>query len=98
MKGGGGGVVVNQNPDHAIRNGFVFGRTVHPQGDRMATSQRGGYTAAYASQTEIVAEHRNAGFAKTANDGLHFLDLSRTLRTIEQNIVPVRRIEVFDCG
>src|SRR5258708_36916406 len=98
MKGGGGGVVVNQNPDHPIRNGYVFGRTVHPQGDRMATSQRGGYTAAYASQTEILAEHRNAGLAKTANHGLHFLDLSRPLRTIERNIVPGRRIEGFDSG
>src|SRR5208282_3709381 len=90
--------IVNHIPDHPIRDGHVFGGTIHPEGNCAAAPQRRSYTAAYACQTEVVAEYRNAGLAETANDGLHFLDLLRTLRTIEQNIVPVRGVEVLDCG
>ena len=59
---------------------------------------RGSHTTTYPSQTEVVSEHRNTSFAKAANDGLHFLDLLRTLRTVEQNVVPVCGIEILDRG
>jgi hypothetical protein len=64
----------------------------------MAAPQRPRHTAADPRQTEVIAEYRDTGFPKAANDGLHFLDLLGTLWTIEQNIVPVRRIEIFDRG
>src|SRR5580704_6873617 len=87
--------VIDHVPDRAIRNGHVFGGTVHAQGDCMAASQWGGHTAAYASKTEVVPEYRNTSFAETANNGLHVFDLLRTLRAIEENIVPVRGIKVL---
>ena len=90
--------VVDHVPDHAVRDGHVFGGTVHAEGDRVAAPEWGGYAAAYSGQTEVVAEYRNSGFAEAANNGLHFLDLLRTLRTIEQNVVPVRGIEILDRG
>ena len=64
----------------------------------MAASQRCRYTAADTGQTEVVAEYRNTSFAEVANNGLHVFDLLWTLRAIEQNIVPVCGIEVFDRG
>ena len=51
---------------------------------------------AYASQTEVVTKHRNARFAQAANHGFDVFDLLWTLRTVEQNVVPVRGIDVLD--
>ena len=88
--------VVDHVPYHAVWNRYIFGGTVHAEGDCMAATERRGHAAADARQTEVVAEHGNAGFTKAANDGLHFFDLLRALRTIEKNVVPVRGIKVFD--
>src|SRR5580704_3892009 len=90
--------VIDHVPDRAIRNGHVFGGTVHAQSDCMAASQRGSYAAADTGKTEVVPEYWNTGFAETANNGLHVFDLLRALRTVEQNIVPMRGIEVLDRG
>src|ERR1700677_536368 len=88
--------VVNPIPDRSIRNWNVVRRAVHPHGDGMPTAHSSGDTSYYARQTEDVPEHRNASLAQMANDGLDCLDLLRPLRAIEQNVVPVRGIEVLN--
>ena len=95
---GGCVAVVHHIPDRPIRDRHLFDGTVHPHGDGIAAPQRDAHTAAYARQTEVVTEYRDAGFAKPANDALHLLDLLRTLGTIEQNIVPVRRVDILNRG
>src|SRR5579863_6389403 len=88
--------LVNHVPCHSIRNRHILGRTIHAQRDRSSASKRRSHTPAYASKTEVIAEHGNTRFAKPPNNSLNFLDLLRTSRTVEQNIVPVRWIKILD--
>src|ERR1700679_50914 len=90
--------IVDHIPDHSIWNRHVFGGTIHSYGDGVTTAKRSGHAAANTGEAEVVAEHWNASVAHAANDGLHFLDLLRTLWTIEQNVVPVRGVKVLDRG
>jgi len=96
---GGCVAVVHHIPDRPIRDRHLFDGTVHPHGDGIAAPAEGRSHGPHTPrQTEVVTEYRDAGFAKPANDALHLLDLLRTLGTIEQNIVPVRRVDILNRG
>src|SRR5579871_3678950 len=84
--------LVNHVPCHSIRNRHILGRTVHAQRDRPSAPKWRSHTPAYASKTEVVAEHGHSRFAKPPNNGMNLLDLRWTSRTVKSNIVPVRWI------
>ena len=81
--------IVNHVPDHSVRNRDIVGGAVHADGDGVAASQRCSYATAHAGQAEVVSQHRNAGFTHAANNCFDLFDLLRTLRAVEQNVVPV---------
>ncbi len=45
---------------------------------------------------EIVAHDRDPRLPHPAQDRLHVLDVLRALRAVEQDVVPVRGVEVLD--
>ncbi len=49
-------------------------------------------------QAEVVAHDRHAGLPEPAHDGLDVVNVRGALRAVEQDVVPVRRIEVLDGG
>ena len=87
--------VVNHVPDHPVRNWCVE-RSVHAHGNRAPAPIGTGHPCADSRQTEVVAEHRNPGFAQAADNRLNVLNVLRTLGAIEKNVVPVGRVEVLD--
>ena len=92
----GGGVLVDDHvPGHAAGHRRVE-RAVHADGRRAAARERPGHAAAHAGDAEVVAEHRNAGLADAADDRLAVFEVLALLRAVEQHVVPVGRIEVFD--
>ncbi|OPZ75082.1 MAG: hypothetical protein BWY82_00422 [Verrucomicrobia bacterium ADurb.Bin474] len=48
-------------------------------------------------ETEIVSHDRNPSSAHPTNNGLHVFDVLRTLRSIQQDIMPMSRVKIFDC-
>src|SRR5579872_293091 len=88
--------LVHHVPNHPSGNRHILGRTIHAERNRPSAPKWRSHTPAYASKTEVIAEHGNTRFAKPPNNSLNFLDLLRTSRTVEQNIVPVRWIKIFD--
>ena len=88
--------VVNHIPDRPIRDGHIFRRAVHPQSNRVAPALPRGHAPAHSGQTEVVSQHRNARVSQPPNECFYFFDLLRALRAIQQNVVPVRRIDIFN--
>src|SRR5205823_6660978 len=82
-------------PYHAVGHRRIE-RSIHPDGDCAAASERTSHTSANTGEAEVIAHHRNAGLAQTLNDRLYVFEVLLLLRTIEEHIVPMSRIEVLD--
>ena len=87
--------IVNHVPRHAPRHRFVE-RPVHADGFGLAACERAFDAAGDSGDRKVVAEDRNAGAADVANDRFEILKLLALLWTVEQHVVPMGGIEVFD--
>src|ERR1700686_1275388 len=88
--------VIDHVPDLAVRDGLFIRRPIHSQGQRASATRGRGHAPADACQAEVVSQDWNARVSHPANDGLHILDVLRTPRAIEENVMPVSRIEILD--
>ena len=88
--------VVNHVPNHSIRNGDILGGSIHSHCDRTAAPQRPADPATNAGQAEVVSEHRDSGLSHPPNNCPDLFDLLRTLRAVQQNVMPVRGVEILD--
>src|SRR4051794_12051479 len=87
--------IVNHVPRHPARHGCVE-RAGHADRRGLAASERAFHSSADARNAEVVADDRNAGLADAADDGFDVFQLLALARPIEQDVVPMGWIEVFD--
>ncbi len=87
--------IIDHIPYHAVGHRRVA-RAFHADRHRLAARVRRVRAAANPRETEIVAHHRNARLAETADDRLDVLQLLFLFRSIEQNIVPMRRVKILN--
>src|SRR4029079_18261077 len=73
-------------------------RTEKPDGHRFAAGVLTLHMTPYARNTEVVSHHRDSDLAHAADDGLNAFELFSLARTIEENVMPMGRVEVLDGG
>ena len=82
-------------PRHAARHRRVE-RTIHADRLRPAARERPGHTPAHAGDAEVVAHYRNTRLAHVADDRFHIFEMLALARPVEQHVVPVCGVEIFD--
>ena len=87
-------------PHHAVRNRLarVNGTRVERHRHRAAAGKRAARPAPHAGDAEVVADGRHAGTAGGADRLLDHFDLRQLVRPVEQDVEPLRRVEVLDRG
>ena len=94
--GAGGGLRIDDHvPSHAVEHGGIV-RALHADRGRLAAGIVARGAAGDAGDAEIVAENRDARLPDAADDGFDVFDVAGALRAIEEDVVPVGGIEVFD--
>ncbi len=90
--------VIGEIPDLAVGNRRLLrpGRGREPNRLRPAPGERPNHMPPDPGDAEVVAQHGDTGLAHPPHDRLDVLELLGLLRAIEENVVPVGRIEVFD--
>ena len=53
--------------------------------------------ATHAGNAEVITEYGNTGLTHAAQYGLHVFDVQGALGAVQQNVMPVGRIEILDC-
>src|SRR5205823_6677255 len=61
-----------------------------------ASRERSFHSAAYSGDAEVVADDGNAGLADSADDCFDVLEMLAFARTVEQDVVPVRRVKILN--
>ena len=92
---GGGGLVVNHVPDHAVGHREVVGALHADRGGAAARVGAGG-AAGDAGEAEIVTQRGDARLAQAPDDRLDVLDVLGAPGAVEQDVMPVGGIEVLD--
>ena len=87
--------VIDHVPDHAVGHGQIV-RAFHADGRRLTARIVALGPARDAGDGKIIAHDRNPRLSQPADDRLDVLDVQGALRAIEQNVVPVGRVEVLD--
>ena len=92
------GFVVPHVPHHALlnRGGVDLRNAVHDDALGVAAGGAAGHAAGHAGEREVVADDGDAGFADIADHLFDLFDLLCALRAIQEDVVPVRGIEVLD--
>src|ERR1700722_171022 len=87
--------VIDHVPNRSVRNGCVNG-AVHAHRSRSSAGERPLSAAADPGNAEVISEDTYFCLAHSAKNRMHILNMKRAPGAVEQNVVPVRRIEIFD--